>query len=246
MRMRPLIGMTCRRDPSKKRLYLQEAYSRAISELGGDPCLIPLIDDRGYLERIAARVSGILLPGSSTDVSPLLYGQSAHPALRTVDPLRDRVDLWLLDCAFKLRLPVLAICYGVQILNVHQGGSLIQDLPSMVDSPYWHDPPGDGDQPVTHPLLLGSDPGPFAAVSAEQPEVNSSHHQALDEVASSLRILAWAPDGIVEAVQLQERDHFVLGVQWHPERDYQHNTLSRILFEQFVHFAGTSAPNPTC
>lgn len=240
--MRPLIGMTCRMDTAKHTHYLDDAYARAVYRCGGDPFLIPLIDDTGYIRRVAHGLHGILLPGSDSDVDPRRYHQSPHESLGASNPLRDQADATLLDIGFSQSIPILAVCYGIQILNVQLGGTLIQDIPSFLDTELRHDSQTDSEPPPTHPIIRGKTAALLEELTQEKkPIVNSAHHQALDEVSPQLEILAWAPDGVVEAVQLKDADHFVLGVQWHPELTFEQDRFSRAIFQKFLEHAELAA-----
>lgn len=235
---RPLIGLSCRFDPKEKSDYLEDDYARAVYHSGGDPVLIPRIEDRAYIQRIAQHLDGLLLPGSDTDVDPQRYGQSPGPHLGPIDVVRDTVDSTLLEIADARKTPVLAICYGVQILNVTLGGTLIQDIPSTIETEIRHRRENRQESIPTHPLILAQESSLLAALAAQKKVlVNSSHHQALDEIAPQLEVLAWAPDGIVEAVRLNDSSHFVLGVQWHPERDFEDQPFSQAIFRKFVEYA---------
>jgi putative glutamine amidotransferase len=185
-------------------------------------------------------VQGILLPGSRFDVDPQRYGEEPIPESSESDPSRTAVDELLLQDAFNLHKPILAVCGGTQNLNVWLNGTLVQDLKTAVD----HRPGRDVVQ--AHPvriaprsLLAGLVPEAYPA----EPEVNSSHHQAIGRPGDGLLVSAVSSaDGVVEAVELDSRDHFVLGVQWHPERTYTQSAFSRAIFAAFVQAAAVWQP----
>lgn len=210
-------------------------YIEALKAAGAEPVVIPLSEPQAHVAKLLAGVEGVLLPGSKFDVDPERYGETRQPECADDDPARTAADELLLQDAFNLRKPILAICHGVQNLNVWRGGTLIQDLKTAVN----HRP--GRDVVKAHPVKIeeGSRlntilPAPEAA----NIQVNSSHHQAIRRPGDNLRIVATSPsDGVVEAVELDAVDHFVVGVQWHPERSYAQSEFSRAIFSAFVQAA---------
>src|SRR3990172_3577645 len=228
---KPLIGMTCRWDPEKQRHYLESAYSEAIAAAGGVPVLIPLVS--GIAAALTARLDGIVLSGSGSDVDPKLYRQKRRAEVTQVHPERDETDLQVLEQAFREKKPVLGICYGMQSLNVYLGGALVQHIPASVSSALEHNAPE-----AQHAVMI--EPGSRMAAWSEgatQVQVNSSHHQGVDKPGLGLRVAAVAPDGVVEAMEGNFPDHFVVAVQWHPERIWRTERLSARLFKELVHAA---------
>jgi putative glutamine amidotransferase len=219
------------------RFYLGRDYSEAVEAAGGVPVHISLIPKREYIAEILADLDGILLPGSNTDVDPHYYGEEPHHRLGPVIPVKDETDMLVLEEAERLNLPVLAICFGMQVLNVIRGGTLIQDIESQVPKSYKHEQ----GLPATrnsHSLkiakgnLLSDVP---AVKNAKGPvRVNSSHHQSVAKVGKNLKAIAWAKDGVVEGIQDTRKNRFVLGVQWHPEISAGFDHISREIFELFV------------
>ncbi|HWP85517.1 MAG TPA: gamma-glutamyl-gamma-aminobutyrate hydrolase family protein [Terriglobia bacterium] len=235
---KPLIGLTCRWDPEKRRHYLDSDYLGAITAAGGIPVLIPLVS--GTAAALAARLDGIVLTGSASDVDPELYGQRWHPAVTQVHPERDETDFQVLEQAFRDKKPVLGICYGMQSMNVYLGGSLIQDIPSIVPGAMAHEGGN-----ARHEILLK--PGSLLAAwagRARKIQVNSSHHQAVDKPGLGLRVAAQAPDGIIEALEGGFPNHWVLGVAWHPERICHSERLSARLFTELVEAAAQQSSRP--
>ena len=217
-------------------------YLAALHSVGVTPIVIPLHERQDRVAKLLAGVHGILLPGSGFDVDPEKYGEVRVPTCGPSDGARSAVDELLLQDAFNLHKPILAICYGHQALNVWCNGSVVQDLQTSVN----HQP---GRQVVAaHPVRLT--PGSRLARILPQDEpavplVNSSHHQAIHVGGDNLRIAAVSPeDGVVEAVELDSAEHFVLGVQWHPERTYTVSPFSRAIFAAFVQAVSLWVPRP--
>jgi putative glutamine amidotransferase len=220
-------------------------YVEALKAAGAEPVVVPLSETQERVAKLLASVQGVLLPGSKFDVDPQRYGEAREPECAEDDPARTAADELLLQDAFNLRKPILAICHGTQNLNVWRGGALVQDLKTTVN----HRP---GREVVkAHPVeirqgsrLNGIVPAPEAGeVEGRGVEVNSSHHQAIRTPGDNLRVSAVSPgDGVIEAVELDAADHFVVGVQWHPERTYGQSGFSRAIFSAFVQAAAEWQP----
>jgi putative glutamine amidotransferase len=219
------------------------AYLAAIHSAGATPIVVPLHERQDRVARLLAGVQGILLPGSRFDIDPQRYGESAIPECGDADPARTAVDELLLQDGFSLRKPILAICHGMQSLNVWCNGSLVQDLQTSVN----HRP---GREVVNaHGVCVSADSrlGELLADRGEAggaiPMVNSSHHQAVRVAGDKLLVVARAEgDDVIESVELDSADHFVLGVQWHPERTYTASAFSRAIFGGFVRAAAEWVP----
>jgi gamma-glutamyl-gamma-aminobutyrate hydrolase PuuD len=213
--VRPVVGITTYVVPAKWSYWDREAalvpadYVRAVERAGGRPILVPPSHD-GIDETLDA-VDGLVFSGGS-DLDPELYGQEAHPETLGVFAERDRAELELLEAALARDLPVLAICRGSQVLNVAQGGDLVQHLPDLVgDEKHKHTPGTFAEHDVT------IEPGTrLAELLGDHAPVKSHHHQGLGRLGDGLRPAAHAEDGVVEAVEDPGR-RFTLGVLWHPE-----------------------------
>jgi len=226
-------------DPAYNQRTLP-SYLAALHSAGATPVVVPLHERRDRVAKLLLGVQGILLPGSGYDVDPRRYGEDPIPECGEVDPGRTAVDELLLENAFDLNKPVLAICHGAQTLNVWRKGSLIQDLKTPVN----HSP---GRAVLdAHPVRIA--PGSRLArllPIAEQSEiqVNSSHHQAVRVPGNHLLVSAVSvEDEVVEAVELDSPAHFVVAVQWHPERTYTHSAFSRAIFSAFIQATTTWEP----
>jgi putative glutamine amidotransferase len=190
------------------------SYTDAARSAGLRPYILPVLDPRDA-DALLEGMSGLILTGGE-DVDPSHYRAAPHPALGEVHAGRDAFELALVRAAKARRLPTLAICRGVQILNVALGGTLVQDLPSEWERPIAHD--GDWDRTSrVHAVKVAEGSRLASALDATVLEVNSLHHQAIGRVAAEVTAVAHAPDGVIEAVEATGDAWWMVGVQWHPE-----------------------------
>lgn len=251
---KPRVGLpwrTTSEEEQQNRAKLNH-YIDAIEEAGGEPVPISLKFSPEDLAAVAETLDAVVLPGSPADVDPSRYGARRHPKAADADANRERTDIALLEDAFAQKKPVLAICYGTQILNVCLGGSLYGDVASELQTNIRHSREGlskDAKDPFHTALIeLGGEIGQLAAACGlEKREgkfealVNTSHHQAIRELGSGLRAAACSPDGVIEAVEHAPHKHWLVGVQWHPER-MKGDALADSLFRSLIQAArGTSA-----
>jgi putative glutamine amidotransferase len=257
--MRPRIAIPVPHGDPEYAARALPQYERAVEMAGGEPVAIPLDKTPAEIMRIIERCDGVLLPGSKADVDPAKYGAPRHPDTAPSDSKRDTVDELLLQDAYNMRKPILGICYGLQILNVYRSGSLLQHI----ESPLNH--AAGRKVAVAHavevyPKSRLAEMVASAAANlrghgfsrAEKPaqstgasvlggpviQVNSSHHQSADVIGDGLRAVASCPDdGIIEALEGTSPDHFVLAVQWHPERSVDDDEPSRAIFRAVVEAA---------
>ncbi|HEV2314942.1 MAG TPA: gamma-glutamyl-gamma-aminobutyrate hydrolase family protein [Candidatus Acidoferrales bacterium] len=239
---RPRIGVPYRTHNEEVKGMREKYgnYLRAIEQAGGTPREISLVLPSNELQALAGTLDAIVLPGSPADVNPALYGAARHPESAAADAELERTDNALLEHAFAEGKPVLAICYGIQILNVFLGGSLLQDIPSELRTAIQHSPaknihPGVS-EPASEPLHavhFAPDSRIAATFGALDAQVNSSHHQAIREPGRNLRVVGRAPDGVVEAVEWTGDSNWVTGVQWHPER-MANDSLAQTLFRELI------------
>jgi len=220
-------------------------YVAALEAAGASSLIVRLTERPEITAHQLAKTAGILLPGSRYDVDPQRFNEPRVPECGPDDPGRTAVDELLLQDAFNLRKPILAICHGAQTLNVWRNGTLIQDLKTVLKTPVNHRVGREVAE--AHPVRLA--PGSRLARFSPndlQPMVNSSHHQAICKPGDNLVATAISPaDQVVEAVELDSQDHFVVAVQWHPERTWQMSAFSRRLFAAFVEAASSwHLPSP--
>ena len=230
---RPRIGITMRLELVTDRFYLSRHYSEAVAAAGGAPVHISLIPRRDYISAVLNDLDGILLPGSDSDIDPLRYGAEPHPNLGSVHPVKDETDLLVLEEVEKRRLPLFAICFGLQALNVSRGGTLIQDIASQVPLAINHQQGAPRDRP-SHAVKLDKASLLSSLAQDERALVNSHHHQAVERVGRELVATAWSSDGLIEALEDCRSDRFAVGVQWHPELGWKEDRLSQALFDRFI------------
>lgn len=223
---RPLIGVTTsevrsadhieqtpRSDPPRREMALGLTYLRAIEAAGGLPVVMPPLEMEA-IEPLLDRLSGVCLSGGP-DLDPETYEERPHPELGPTEPDLDRFELELARRADDRGLPILAICRGMQALNVARGGSLHQHLPDRPGVTLEHRQRMAGDW-IAHPVTISAGSRLERLIGGREAPVNSFHHQAVHRLGQGLRAVAWSPDGVIEGVEAPARD-FVVGVQWHAE-----------------------------
>jgi len=231
--VRPLIGITMRHELETERFYLARAYSEAVEAAGGVPLHLSLIPKAAYVEAALETLDGVLLPGSASDVDPLRYGREPQRRLGAVHPLRDETDALVLAEVERRAMPLFAICFGMQIWNVVRGGTLIQDIESEMPEAIKHEQGAPRDR-RSHRVRLLAESALAELVEGESALVNSHHHQAIETVGEGLRATAWTADGLIEALEDQRIDRWAIGVQWHPEIEWEEDAFSENLFNSFI------------
>lgn len=235
--MKPRIAIPV---PHSQQLeYNQRAlppYLHAIEDAGGEPVQVPLNASNEEIAKILATCQGALLPGSPADVDPQKYAALRDPRTNPADPLRDNADELLIQDAYNMHKPLFGVCYGLQSLNVWRTGSLVQHIHSKVEHEV------KGGKPA-HAVAVEKDSELAKILGDACVTVNSSHHQAADVVGGGLRVTARCPDdGVIEAVEGTDPAHFVIAVQWHPERGYDEDPASQALFQRFIAAARAYKP----
>ena len=219
-KMKPVIGITSSFNWSQGMYALGEAYVESIEKAGGMPLILPSTKEADF-EQTISMVDGVLLSGG-VDLDPQIYGEQPMPKMGAVDPKRDYQEIQLAKMALEKKRPLLAICRGIQVLNVAAGGTLVQDIYTQVSNPIKHAwyvagnyeaPPGH----PTHSINVEKDSRLFKIFGKQVLEVNSFHHQAVKKTGGDFKATAWTEDGVIEAIEYQGKE-FIMGVQWHPER----------------------------
>lgn len=228
----PRIGITMR-FAEKGDFYLRREYSEVINGLGGVPLHLPLIPKKEFVDRVIGELDGILLPGSDSDVDPLQYGDEPRNCLGRVEPLRDETDLLLLAAAEKRAMPILGICFGMQVLNVSRGGKLVQDIKSEIPNALAHQQIGSKTR-RSHQIKIEAESLLIKLSGSRNVTVNSHHHQSILTAGDNLRIVASSSDHVIEALEDVRKNRFVCGVQWHPELDWENDQLSQSIFNAFL------------
>jgi putative glutamine amidotransferase len=209
-------------------------YLAAAVAAGAQPVELSLGLSTAQLNEKLRDIDAFILPGSPADVHPSLYKVAVHPNCSISDPCRESTDFAILKHALKEQKPVLAICYGVQSLNVFLGGTLVQDIPSEIATKIQHPWTGHEGPEPHHAISLERGSRLAQLAGANEIRVNSSHHQSVLAPGKNLRIVAHAPDGVVEAVEWTGDTNWVTGVQWHPERMTVNDIFAKALFTEFA------------
>jgi putative glutamine amidotransferase len=242
----PRVGIPWRTSAEETKVNLAKTknYQDAVRAAGGEPVLLSLQRPQ-ELQQLLPNLDGFVLPGSPADVAPAEYGEVNRGKSEPPDAARENTDRAILKHAFSEKKPVLAICYGCQLLNVYLGGTLIQDLREETDTPIAH---------TRHDIVREPEADPIHAATFEEASrlakiagtveapVNSSHHQAVERVGKGLQVTAHAPDGTIEGVEWTGDSNWIVGVQWHPERMFG-DAFSERLFRDFI-AAASQARSP--
>ncbi|MDP2856946.1 MAG: gamma-glutamyl-gamma-aminobutyrate hydrolase family protein [Bacillota bacterium] len=225
-----MIGLTSSFSAENNSQALPSTYVAAIEQAGGIPLIIPAGISPALSDAILQRIDGLLLTGGP-DVDPSYFGEGPHPRLGAVTPERDVIEIPLTQAAVACRLPILAICRGIQLLNIAMGGSVIQDIASQVkdplkhrqEAPRWHG---------THEVAVAEGSRLAGLLGTTCVRVNTFHHQAVKDVAPGFEIVARAPDGVIEGIE--RPGSFIVGVQWHPEGMYERVPEMARLFRGYI------------
>ncbi|MBR2640226.1 MAG: gamma-glutamyl-gamma-aminobutyrate hydrolase family protein [Oscillospiraceae bacterium] len=228
--MKPIIGIFPSFDEEKKQIFLNQAYFDAVIESGGIPFSIPLSENPEIISETIKNIDGIIFSGG-TDINPKYYNEENFGKSLGICDFLDECERKTVALAVEADIPVLGICRGMQALNVFCGGSMIQDIPSEYDTKIIHrlDKP----EIAFHKILVEKSSPLSEIMGFGEHLINSYHHQAVKEVAPDFSVCATAEDGIIEAIYHKNKK-FILGVQWHPERDQETATENKKIIDSFV------------
>jgi putative glutamine amidotransferase len=245
MPRRPVIGIATQTLPAvvgeRPACWIMgHRYVETLRAVGAIPWVIPLLPhDPDTMREIFDRLDGVFLTGG-VDVDPARYGEAKHPLCGTTDPDRDAIEMMLLEHAMDNHRPVLAVCRGLQILNVVCGGTLYQDVTAQVPAALKHDyfptPANPSRAYLAHDITVTPNTRLGELLGDSVVPVNSMHHQAIKDLGRGLRASAFAPDGIIEGIE-GTNGQFLVGVQWHPEELAESQPGMRRLFSSFVEAA---------
>jgi len=229
---KPMIGLTSHWDSQRCGYWMLPYYFKCVEAAGGIPVLLPYLSDEEMLRQAAQELDGVLLTGG-VDVTPAFYGEETLESCGEICAERDRMEKVLFEVALAADKPMLGICRGIQVINVLLGGTLYQDVPTQMQAAeqvcHRANPPH---YDHIHEVEILPQTPLYELLGAERVLVNSMHHQAIRVLAPELAAMAYAPDGVIEAVYMPKA-HYLRAVQWHPER-LEEDEASRALFSDFV------------
>lgn len=227
----PLIGITCGEDYAMDNYFLRHYYVKVVEAAGGVPILLPPVSRNFARETYLSTIDALILSGG-VDVDPVFFGEEPIKGMGEITPIRDQFEITFIKEFYNQKKPILAICRGVQVLNIALGGTIYQDINSQLENclkhsqqaPKWY---------ATHDVNLVTGTKLSKISSQKEWRVNSFHHQAVRQPAPGFVVSARAKDGIIEAIE--SRTHkFALGVQWHPECTWENDTGSFLLFKALI------------
>ena len=228
---KPIIGVLPLWDEKKESLWMLPGYMDGIISAGGIPVMLPLTDQADIIKRLSKRCNGFLFTGGQ-DVSPEFYGETVKFDNVGCCAKRDKMESMLLREVLAADKPVLGICRGIQFINAALGGTLYQDIPKETDSELVHHQNPPYDKP-SHSVKIEKGTPLYGLLKKDSLEVNSYHHQAIKNLSPRVKAMAYAPDGIAEAIYLPDKK-FVWAVQWHPEFSYLTDDDSMKIFNKFI------------
>lgn len=229
----PVIGITT--FIGKNNQEVPKNFIDVISEEEGIPMLLPEIENEELIREQVMNIDALLLTGGD-DVDPALYGEDPHQSLANVEPERDKYELKLIDYALERAIPILGICRGSHMLNVHGGGTVYQDIYKQIDADLIKHQRHDKQEHFTHKVNIQEGTKMREIVGEAEIFTISNHHQAVNKVADNFKVAARTNDGIVEAIESKEPG-FLIGLQWHPEDRYHTDDASKNIINKFVEAA---------
>ena len=237
---KPITGILCDIDKETKedspRYFVKANYVSAIREAGGVPLIIPPLNDKGDLIKSLDFIDGLLIPGGD-DIDPKYFDKKPHPSEVLTDPEVIQFQMEFCRQALYKNIPVFGICAGFQIINIACGGNIYQDIPSEYSNPIKHKKNEKEKEDPFHNVKIEKKTKLYNILQKGEISVNSTHHQALKDIAEGFVVTARSEDGIIEAIE-SRKHRFVIGVQWHPEDLYKEDNLFLKLFERLVSESG--------
>lgn len=240
---KPLIGINGDFRPARKDQiplsWFNSGYYDSVTAAGGLPVLISPLDNDSDLKQLLSMLDGLVLAGCIQDLDPIRLGMDRHPSTRPMPIRREDFDRRLCRMAVELRMPILAIGSGLQLLNVMCGGTIFQHIPEDFQKALHHRDPVEST--LRHIIEIVPGTRMDTIYGPGEIRVNSCHHQAVDQVASMFRVSSRSPDGVVESIEAVDDNWFCVGVQWHPENESA-SALDMQVFEQFLEGCQQAAP----
>ena len=228
--MKPIIAILTPVDDERS-VNLLNTYSAAIERSGGIPIIIPYTESDEMLNEYAELCDGVLFSGGC-DIEPKRFGEEKKETCGNIQKYRDALEFAFFKKAFELKKPIMAICRGIQVVNVALGGTLYQDIPSEIPSEIPHRQKEPRNQP-SHDVKIISDTPLMELIGKERMTANSFHHQSIKALGDGLEVMALSDDGIIEAVYYNG-ENYIRGYQWHPERLFEINADNKALFDNFI------------
>lgn len=240
----PVIGITCCFNEKTGRIWLTKYYIEAVAAAGGVPVVLPVLAPVSKIKELLSICHGLLLPGGG-DIDPLQFGEEPHPNNGEICPQCDYFELQAAVKALELEMPILGICRGAQVLNVAAGGTVCQDIAHEIEKPIKHFQQAPRWHP-THTIIIEPNSKLKGIIGSRVVKVNSFHHQMVGKLGGNFKVSAQAPDGVIEAIEDNGTDKFVLGVQYHPEAMWRNDKYSQNLFKALVNAAKNFNVKQSC
>ena len=232
--MTPLIGILPVVDGEKKS-KIENTYIRAVEASGGNVIMLPYTDNGESIERFVNLCDGFIFSGGA-DIEPHRYGEEKSEMCGETTPYRDEIEFAVFERAIKTNKPIMGICRGSQLINVALGGTLYQDIPSEIETDLTHKQEHPHSEPA-HEASVVSGGLLHKVIGKSRIHINSLHHQAVKKLGEGLVPMAVADDGVIEATYLPG-ERLIWGFQWHPEKTFDNNEDSRLIFKKFVEECG--------
>ena len=230
--MKPIIGIFAKIIDADKKSELLYDYAKVIEKSGGLPVLLPYVEEEETLDQFINICDGFMFSGGG-DVAPSYYGEETKPTCGAIENYRDKLEFQAIDKIIKMDKPILAICRGMQLINVYLGGTLYQDIPTEIPSQLNHKQKSSERYLVTHDILI-NEGTPLREITKQSRIIgNSFHHQCVKKLADGLVVTATADDGIIEGYYLPTHK-YLMAYQWHPERLYELDKINEKIIRSFV------------